>query len=192
MLGKLIIALMLLASVSSAETIQFGNYTTTFNMSQPHIIDKQAHAAEIKTFDGKIELLEGGKKSYDARFIGMVNEYSMRISINSRSMVPDAYFVWISIFALVLALYSPPESLYFPEFNPIFRQLTLSMCFALGSIQMKQIENNTSNYHLHSDSGDRGDHNMTCFADTLSEGKNSLYGRPYPGYPSIAHFVFVA
>ena len=79
MLGKLIIALMLLASVSSAETIQFGNYTATFNMSQPHIIDKQAHAAEIKTFDGKIELLEGGKKSYDARFIGMVNEYSMSI-----------------------------------------------------------------------------------------------------------------
>ena len=44
------ILLVALIATASAETIQFGNYTATFEMNQSHIIDHNA----IKTYDGKI------------------------------------------------------------------------------------------------------------------------------------------
>jgi hypothetical protein len=47
-----IILIVALIATTSAETIQFGNYTATFNMSQPHIIDNSS----IRTFYGSIFL----------------------------------------------------------------------------------------------------------------------------------------
>ena len=40
-------------SMASAETIQFGNYTATFDMKQPHIIDHNA----VRTFYGTVMFL---------------------------------------------------------------------------------------------------------------------------------------
>lgn len=46
------ILIVALIATTSAETIQFGNYTATFNMSQPLIIDNSS----IRTFYGAISL----------------------------------------------------------------------------------------------------------------------------------------
>ena len=46
------ILIVALIATTSAETIQFGNYTATFNMSQPYVIDNSS----IRTFFGAIFL----------------------------------------------------------------------------------------------------------------------------------------
>jgi hypothetical protein len=51
--------LALLMSVASAETIQFGNYTATFDMKEPHIIVNNT----IRTYYGFIYLIQGIKLS---------------------------------------------------------------------------------------------------------------------------------
>jgi hypothetical protein len=66
---KIIITLMvlLLMSVSSAETIQFGNYTATFDMKRPHIIDGNI----IRTYYGTF--IFGENKTYDKlQYVGDV------------------------------------------------------------------------------------------------------------------------
>ena len=53
---KVIIVLTTLVflSVATAETIKFGNYTATFDMKQPHIIDSNS----VRTFYGWIHFYE--------------------------------------------------------------------------------------------------------------------------------------
>lgn len=54
---RLVFVLVILAlmNMASAESIQFGNYTATFDMRQPHIIQDNA----LKTYDGKVEFFYG-------------------------------------------------------------------------------------------------------------------------------------
>jgi hypothetical protein len=53
-------------SVASAETIQFSNYTATFDMKQSHIIDNNS----IRTFYGNIFFGVGSVPTMD--FIGTI------------------------------------------------------------------------------------------------------------------------
>ena len=46
-----VLAVLALMSIASAETIQFGNYTATFDMNQPYIIS-----------DGNIKIVMGQKE----------------------------------------------------------------------------------------------------------------------------------
>ena len=60
------ILIVALIATTSAETIQFGNYTATFDMSQPHIIDNSS----IRTFYGAIYLHRIGDGFPDMYYIG--------------------------------------------------------------------------------------------------------------------------
>lgn len=54
-----VLAMLVLLSVASAETIQFGNYTANFDMEQPHIIINNT----IRTYFGYVYLIQGTKPS---------------------------------------------------------------------------------------------------------------------------------
>jgi hypothetical protein len=56
---------------------------------------------------------------------------------------------------------------------------------------MIDIENDTRNHHLDSNSGNCSNSDMPCFADTLDESEEPLYRRSFAGDPLVAHFIFV-
>lgn len=47
---KLLVALWLIVAIGSAETITAGNYSFTFDMNRPHVIEGNA----VKSYDGEI------------------------------------------------------------------------------------------------------------------------------------------
>lgn len=70
-----VLAMLVLLSVASAETIQFGNYMAIFDMRQPHIIQDNA----LKTYDGKAEFFNDTRPLI-GYFVGDYKGYSLYYS----------------------------------------------------------------------------------------------------------------
>jgi hypothetical protein len=78
-----VLVILALLSVASAETIQFGNYTATFDMKQTHVIDSNS----IRTFYGWVHFYEQPKSMPNITFqsIGMAsfNNHTTKVFLES-------------------------------------------------------------------------------------------------------------
>ena len=75
-----ILAMLAMLSVASAEKVQFGNYTATFNMKQPHLVQNDT----IKTFDGSVLFTNTNASKILGKYVGYVGG------------VPHSYGIFVS------------------------------------------------------------------------------------------------